>query len=76
MKSSAIFLILILAILQFTPLAVSQSAGAHDPYKQTLDRLDGLTRQSGSEWRFHADARMVGLQFTFHVEWSRRRKLI
>ncbi len=56
MKRSAIFLLLlILAILPFTPFATSQSAGAPDPYKQTLDRLDGLTRQSEGEWRFHAD---------------------
>ena len=56
MKRSAIFLLLlILAILPFTPFATSQSAGAPDPYKQTLDRLDGLTRQNEGEWRFHAD---------------------
>ena len=26
-----------------------------DPYKATLDRLDSLTRQGETEWRFHAD---------------------
>jgi alpha-mannosidase len=46
---------LILAILLFTTLAVSQSAGDPDPYKPTLDRLEALTRQDEGEWRFHAD---------------------
>jgi alpha-mannosidase len=53
MKRCAIFLIL--AILPFSPFATSQSAGAPDPYKPTLDQLDALTRQNEGEWRFHAD---------------------
>src|SRR6266567_6046725 len=35
-------------------LAVSQASN-NDPYKQTLDRLAALTRESESEWRFHSD---------------------
>src|SRR5260221_9240781 len=57
MKRPAIFLllILILAMLPFTPFAASQTTGAPDPYKPTLDRLDALTRQNEAEWRFHTD---------------------
>ena len=54
MKRFAIFL-LISVILLLTAFAVSQVSGAPDPYKATLDRLDALTRQGETEWRFHAD---------------------
>jgi alpha-mannosidase len=48
-------LVLFLAILWHTSLAVSQTSNAPDPYKPTLDRLEALTHQSEAEWRFHAD---------------------
>jgi len=53
MKRSPVFLILV--ILQYAVFAGSQISGGPDPYKPTLDRLDGLTRQSEAEWRVHAD---------------------
>lgn len=53
MNRSALFLILLLLLpISF---AVSQDSKAPDPYKPTLDRLESLTRQAESEWRFHAD---------------------
>jgi len=42
-------------ILVSSSLVVSQSAQAPDPYKATLDRLQSLTRQGETEWRFHTD---------------------
>jgi hypothetical protein len=42
-------------ILQYAVFAGSQISGSPDPYKPTLERLDGLTRQSEAEWRVHAD---------------------
>jgi alpha-mannosidase len=53
MKHSPI--LLLLTILQYAVLAVSQTSGTPDPFKPTLDRLDAITRQSESEWRVHAD---------------------
>ena len=44
----------VLAVLLCTAAALCQESAA-DPYKPTLDRLEGLTRQAESEWRFHAD---------------------
>src|SRR3984885_2527536 len=43
----------ILLILVCTAPAWSQ--GTADPHKATLDRLESLTRQGETEWRFHAD---------------------
>jgi len=54
MKRSAIFLMLMLAILLFAAFAVSQMS-IPDPYKPALDRLGALTRQGEAEWRIHAD---------------------
>jgi alpha-mannosidase len=53
MKRSTIFLILL--ILLFAVFAVAQSETSSDPYKPTLDRLQALTRQGESQWRYHAD---------------------
>ena len=53
MKRSTIFLILL--ILLFAVFAVAQSENSSDPYKPTLDRLQALTRQGESQWRYHAD---------------------
>ena len=44
---------LLLCVLICANLAASQSNS--DPYKATLDRLNFLTHQSESEWRFHSD---------------------
>src|SRR5579862_6397995 len=44
---------LFLAILFTATAALGQTPA--DPYKKTLDRLDSLTRQGETEWRFHAD---------------------
>ena len=44
----------VLAVLFCTAAALCQESAA-DPYKAILDRLEGLTRQAESEWRFHAD---------------------
>ena len=49
------FFFLLLAFSLHTGGAVSQTSGAPDPYKPTLDRLEALTRQNEAEWRFHAD---------------------
>ena len=54
MKRIALFLLLCL-ILFFAAFASSQTPAALDPYKATLDRLEMLTRQGETEWRFHAD---------------------
>src|SRR6201981_83696 len=52
MKRSAALLALLLTMCHVS--GVSQST-TPDPYKATLDRLDSLTRQPESEWRFHSD---------------------
>jgi alpha-mannosidase len=44
----------ILAILFCASISVSQN-NSPDSYKTSLDRLDSLTHQSETEWRFHAD---------------------
>ncbi len=54
MKRLAIFLLLMSAIALPTA-AFSQTSTIPDPYKETLDRLEALTRQNESQWRFHAD---------------------
>ncbi len=54
MKRIALFLLLGL-ILLFAAFASSQTPAAPDPDKATLDRLEMLTRQGETEWRFHAD---------------------
>src|SRR6266536_6042443 len=53
MKRSAIFLMVIIPLCAIA--AISQNTAVPDPYKPTLDRLDALTHQSETEWRFHAD---------------------
>ncbi len=59
MKRSAILLLvsvfLVSVFLLLAAFAASQSSSAPDPYKSTLDRLEALTRQGETEWRFHAD---------------------
>jgi alpha-mannosidase len=47
--------VLLLALVLHAALLVSQTSGATDPYKSTLDRLGALTRQAETEWRFHDD---------------------
>jgi len=42
-------------ILVFSAVAFSQTSSVADPYKSTLDRLQLLTRQGETEWRFHPD---------------------
>ena len=44
----------ILAILFCASISLSQN-NAPDSYKTSLDRLDSLTQQGETEWRFHAD---------------------
>jgi alpha-mannosidase len=51
MKRSAIF---VLFPLLFAAAGSCQNTAA-EPYKATLDRLNSLTQQSESEWRFHDD---------------------
>ena len=41
------------AVLLCASVVLGQNAP--DPHKATLDRLDSLTHQNESEWRFHAD---------------------
>ena len=53
MKRSA--LLLLLALPLFALFSFSQASGAADPYKATLDRLQTLTNEGETEWRFHAD---------------------
>jgi alpha-mannosidase len=53
MKRSALFLVVL--ILMYPILGVSQRASTPDPYKTTLDRLQSLSSQAEAEWRFHAD---------------------
>jgi alpha-mannosidase len=55
MKRSPILWLLSFAILHSAVLAVSQTSGAPDPYKATLDRLQSLSSEAEAEWRFHAD---------------------
>ena len=52
-KRSAPSLLLSLFALAYSGLLFGQTSA--DPYKQTLDRLEALTKQSESDWRFHAD---------------------
>jgi alpha-mannosidase len=52
MKRSAGFLTVILSICLVTALGQNN---APDPYKTTLDRLNSLTHQAETEWRFHDD---------------------
>lgn len=47
-------LTLLLAILLCAATGLSQSSSS-DLYKATLDRLDALTHQAETEWRFHSD---------------------
>ena len=49
------FLFLLLAFSLHTGRALTQTAGARDLYKPTLDRLEALTRQGEAEWRLHTD---------------------
>src|SRR5580692_4935694 len=51
MKLAASWLILPLILLG----ASFGQTNTSDPYKPVLDRLESLSRQSESEWRFHAD---------------------
>jgi len=51
MKRSAVLLGLL--VLAQTVFALAQTDS--DPYKATLDRLQSLTAQGETEWRFHAD---------------------
>jgi alpha-mannosidase len=53
MKRSAVLLMLVIPL--FAIGAISQNTVVPDPYKPTLDRLDALTHQSETEWRFHND---------------------
>ena len=48
-------LIPIFTVLVLSAVALAQTSNSQDPYKTTLDRLNSLTRQAESEWRFHAD---------------------
>ena len=48
-------LVLVLALSLHMARALSQTSGARDLYKPTLDRLEALTRQGEAEWRFHTD---------------------
>ena len=50
---SSLFLSALVAPILFSAPAVSQNAG--DPYRSIIDRLDSLTHQSETEWRFHTD---------------------
>jgi alpha-mannosidase len=49
------FFFLLVALLLNTAGSLSQTSGAPDPYKPTLDRLEALTRQNEAEWRSHTD---------------------
>jgi alpha-mannosidase len=46
---------LMFVFLFSSAFTVAQNSDASDPYKQKLDRLEALTRQSETDWRFHAD---------------------
>jgi alpha-mannosidase len=54
-----LIVLLVVAILSLCGRGFSQNkaadAGSSDPYKPTLDRLESLSRQAESEWRYHAD---------------------
>jgi hypothetical protein len=52
MKRSRAYFLLSLLFCAAASLCQDKPA---DPYKATLDRLDSLTRQGETEWRFHAD---------------------
>ncbi|HUE52848.1 MAG TPA: hypothetical protein VMO80_10935, partial [Terriglobales bacterium] len=52
MKRFAVF---VLFPLLFAPAGFCQNTAA-EPYKATLDRLNSLTLQSESEWRFLDDS--------------------
>src|SRR5580698_6695507 len=55
MKRFVLFLIFLgLFCSSFTFIA-AQAANTPDPYKATLDRLQSLSSQGETEWRFHAD---------------------
>lgn len=57
MRRFIVFLVVV--ILSLYGLAFSQNnateSGPSDPYKPTLDRLESLSRQPESEWRYHSD---------------------
>lgn len=50
----AIFFVLFF-LLSSCLAAISQESTASDPYKTTLDRLEALTHQPETEWRYHSD---------------------
>ncbi len=45
----------VLLVLILSTLSLAQTSNPSDSYKATLDRLNALTRQAESEWRFHTD---------------------
>jgi hypothetical protein len=56
MKRSFVFLVA--ALLAFAAPGFSQNKAADstaDPYKATLNRIESLSRQPESEWRYHTD---------------------
>jgi len=44
-----------LLLILWLPSVARGQANSSDPYKPTLDRLDSLTHQAESDWRFHSD---------------------
>ncbi len=55
MKRWFVCALLTLAVRLLSAQQASPSQKTADPYQQTLDRLESLTTQPLSEWRFHAD---------------------
>src|SRR5579864_8946608 len=58
-KKGSVFIMKRLAVFVLFPLFFAAAGlcqnNAADPYKSTLDRLNSLTHQNESEWRFHDD---------------------
>ncbi len=55
MKRSFLFRLILIFFVSLTVSTAAQNLGVTDPYKTTLDRLQSLTSQSETDWRFHAD---------------------
>jgi alpha-mannosidase len=58
MKRSSLLLLGFLSgfgVMVFSGWGMAQSSSGTDPNKPTLDRLQSLTRQGETEWRFHTD---------------------
>jgi alpha-mannosidase len=55
MKRFVLFLVFVTLLCSSFAFLAAQATTTPDPYKATLDRLQSLTAQGETEWRFHTD---------------------